>query len=164
MTDLPDDIETLKALIQKLLEENAQLKAENAELRRRLGLDSSNSHKPPSSDGYRKKTVKPGLPKAEKAKGGQAGHAGKTLKRVETPDHVKVHLPGQCTCCGRAFAPDEAHEIVQSRQVFDVPEPKLQVTEHRLAQVSCCGQAQCGVYPPYVTAAVQSTVRGHLRL
>lgn len=155
MTDLSDDIESLKALIQKLLEENAQLKAENAELRRRLGLDSRNSHKPPSSDGYRKKAVKPGLPKAEKAKGGQAGHAGKTLKRVETPEHVKVHLPGQCQCCGRPFAPDEAHEIVQSRQVFDLPEPKLDVTEHRLAQVVCCGRVQRGDYPPHVTAVVQ---------
>lgn len=53
MTDVPNDIESLKALIQKLLEENARLKAENAELRRRLGMDSSNSHKPPSSDGFR---------------------------------------------------------------------------------------------------------------
>lgn len=155
MTDLPDAIESLKALIQKLLEENAQLKAENAELRRRLGLDSRNSHKPPSSDGYRKKTVKPGLPKAEKAKGGQTGHAGKTLKRVETPDHVKVHLPGQCHCCGRPFLADEAENIVQSRQVFDVPEAKLNVTEHRLAQVTCCGLVQRGDYPPHVTAAVQ---------
>ena len=155
MTDLPHDIEALKALVQKLLEENAQLKAENAELRRRLGLDSGNSHKPPSSDGYKKKTVKPGLPKEGKAHGGQAGHAGKTLKRVETPDYVKVHRPGQCACCGRLFAPDEAHEIVQSRQVFDMPEPKLDVTEHRLAEVECCGLAQRGAYPPHVTAAVQ---------
>jgi len=83
MTNLPNDIGSLKALIQKLLEENAQLKAENTELRRRLGMDSNNSHKPPSSDGYGKKTVKPGLPKeGKRANGGQEGHPGKTLKRV----------------------------------------------------------------------------------
>lgn len=155
MTDLADDLESLKALIQKLLEENAQLKAENAELRRRLGMDSHNSHQPPSSDGYRKKTVKPGVPKEGKAKGGQAGHPGKTLKRVEKPDLIKVHLPEQCLCCGRPFGSDDAHEIVQSRQVFDLPEPKLDVTEHRLAEVACCGRVQRGEYPPYVTAAVQ---------
>ena len=72
MTDLPDDIESLKAIIQQLVAETERLKAENAELRRRLGLDSANSHKPPSSDGYQKKTIKPGLPQGEKqAKGGQ---------------------------------------------------------------------------------------------
>ena len=89
MTDLPNDIESLKALIKRLLEENMQLKAENAELRRRLGMDSSNSHKPPSSDGYKKKAVKPGLPKEKKgANGGQPGHKGNTLKRVEKSEHV----------------------------------------------------------------------------
>ena len=35
--------------------ENASLKLENAELRRRLDLNSENSSKPPSSDGLKKK-------------------------------------------------------------------------------------------------------------
>ena len=55
MQDLPDDPEQLKALIRQFCEENERLKAELAELRHRLGLDSTNSHKPPSSDGYKKK-------------------------------------------------------------------------------------------------------------
>ena len=82
MRDLPNDTESLKALVKQLLEKIAQLEAENGELRRRLGLDSSNtstgsvqrSHKPPSSDGYKKAPVKPGLPKDKaRAKGGQTG-------------------------------------------------------------------------------------------
>lgn len=155
MTDLPNDIEQLKALIKQLLEENAQLKAENAELRRRLGLDSNNSHKPPSSDGYKKAPVNPGLPKEKNGtKGGQKGHKGNTLKRVEKPDHVQTHIPGQCQCCGRQFSADEA-QVLQSRQVFDLPEPKLIVTEHRLGQVECCGLSQTGEYPLEVTASVQ---------
>lgn len=51
--------------------EVASLQAENAELRRRLGLNSSNSHKPPSSNGYGKKRVQPALPKEKRASGGQ---------------------------------------------------------------------------------------------
>jgi regulator of replication initiation timing len=42
------------AEIAQLKLENTKLQAENAELRRRLGMNSSNSHKPPSSDGYKK--------------------------------------------------------------------------------------------------------------
>lgn len=156
MKTLPDDIESLKAMIKPLLEENERLKAENAELRRRLGLDSTNSHKPPSRDGYQKKTVKPGVPKeGKRANGGQAGHQGNTLKRVAQPDPVQIHLPGQCSCCGRQFTPDEAYEVIHSRQVFDWPEPKLEVTEHRLGQRACCGMLQHGEYPADVTASVQ---------
>lgn len=156
MIQLPNDLDSLKALVKQLLEKIQQLEAENAELRRRLGLDSDNSHKPPSSDGYGKKTVKPGLPKdGKRAHGGQVGHSGKTLKRVEEPDRIELHLPGQCACCGRRFSAGDAHEVIQNRQVFDLPEPKLEVTEHRLGQIECCGRLQRGDYPPEVTASVQ---------
>jgi transposase len=46
--------EELIALIGALRAENAALKARIAELERRLGLNSSNSGKPPSSDGLKK--------------------------------------------------------------------------------------------------------------
>ncbi|WP_177217460.1 DUF6444 domain-containing protein [Thermoflexibacter ruber] len=47
----------LKEENSKLRMENAQLRPENAELRRRLDMNSGNSHKPPSSDGYKKKKI-----------------------------------------------------------------------------------------------------------
>jgi transposase len=154
MTELPNDIDQLKALIKQLQEKIERLEAENAELRRRLGLDSSNSDKPPSSDGY-KKPPSPGLPKEKTGtQGGQKGHKGNTLRRIEKPDQVQTHLPGQCQCCGRQFSADEA-QIMGSRQVFDLPEPQLLVTEHRIGQVECCGLLQSGEYPVEVTASVQ---------
>ena len=145
----------LQAENARLQAENTRLQAENAELRRRLGLNSQNSHKPPSSDGYRKKRIQPALPKEKKPLGGQAGHKGKTLRAVEKPDQVRLHLPERCAVCGRAISADEPHEVVSKRQVFDLPEPRLEVTEHRLGQIECCGRVQCGEYPPEVTASVQ---------
>jgi len=58
-------------------------------------LDSTTSR---SSDGYAKKTVKPGLPKAGKENGDQQGHQGQTLKRVAQPDQIKVHWPPGNAC------------------------------------------------------------------
>ena len=77
----------------RLRGENARLKAQEVELQRRLGMDSTNSSKPPSSDGYKKKTIKPAIAKAGKAPGGQKGHRGRALERVASADHVQVHLP-----------------------------------------------------------------------
>ena len=155
MKELPNDIDSLKGLTLELLEENKQLKTEIAKLRDRLGLNSGNSHKPPSSDGY-KKTTKPGIPKDVKhPRGGKKGHKGKTLKQVSNPEHVEVHLPEKCKCCGRIFTEKDKHQTVKSRQVFDIPDPKLEVTEHQIGQISCCGVQQHGEYPKEVTAPVQ---------
>jgi len=156
LVDLEAEVVRLQAEVVRLQAEVARLLAENDELRRRLEMNSQNSHKPPSSDGYRKKRIQPALPKGKKrAPGGQVGHKGKTLRQVEKADKVEIHLPKQCCLCERVIAADEAHEVVSKRQVFDLPEPKLEVTEHRLGQVECCGQPQCGEYPAYVTSSVQ---------
>jgi transposase len=121
-----------------------------------LDLNSDNSHKPPSSDGYRKKQVRPALPKGKKGvRGGQPGHRGKTLCQVEQADRVCVHLPERCAVCGRGITVDEGHTVVSRRQVFDLPVPKLEVTEHRLGCIECCGQKQAGEYPSTVRSSVQ---------
>jgi len=80
--------------------ENAALRAEVAELRRRLGKDSSNSSKPPSSDGLKTKPRVAGSLRGTSGKksGGQAGRKGDTLKPVETPDRVERHAAAVCRC------------------------------------------------------------------
>jgi transposase len=45
--------------------------------------------------------------------------------------------------------------VVGKRQVFDLPEPKLEVTEHQLGEITCCGVPQRGTYPETVKAVVQ---------
>ena len=58
------------------------LRARIAELERRLGLDSSNSGKPPSSDGLKKPPRVSNLrQRSGKRTGGQKGHPGETLRR-----------------------------------------------------------------------------------
>ena len=78
LSSLEAQIVRLQAEVADLRAENARLQAENIELKRRLGLNSQNSHKPPSSDGYRKKRARPAVPKEKKPLGGQPGHKGKT--------------------------------------------------------------------------------------
>lgn len=45
--------------------------------------------------------------------------------------------------------------MVGRRQVFDLPQPCLEVTEHRSGPIECCGRVQGGEYPHDVTAPVQ---------
>lgn len=104
--------------------------------------------------------MKPGLPKeGKRANGGWKGHEGKTLRRTEQPDYAAVHLPGRCFRCGRQFGTEEPCEVIGSRQVFDLPEPKLEVTEHRIGRIECCGMLHEGEYPADVTASVQARQR-----
>jgi transposase len=156
MSNLETQLAALLERIAALEAEVLHLKTENEELRRRLGLNSENSHKPPSSDGYRKKSVRPGLPKdGKKAVGGQKGHKGKTLRQVEKPGKVELHLPKTYSICGRNIAVEEEYQEIGQRQVFDLPDPQLEVIEHRLCAVECCGQVQNGAYPVHVKSSVQ---------
>ena len=112
-----------------------------AELLRRFGLNSTNSSKPPSSDGLQKKPRAPFSlrGKSGKASGGQEGHAGDTLRQVGDPDFVVQHEAGACGYCCSPLGPN-SKIAVEKRQVFDLPERLLLVTEHRASVHRC---AQC---------------------
>src|ERR1700689_3022386 len=154
-----------EAAIEALRAENALLRAENAalmgrlaELDRRLGLNSSNSGKPPSSDGLKKPSRISSLRESSGRKtGGQKGHPGETLCRVERPDATIDHYPETCAMCGEALTTAMASGHV-ARQVFDLPEPRpLIVTEHRAHGCRCaaCGTQTRAAFPEAVTAPVQ---------
>jgi len=83
-------------LIIQLMAQVARLTARVAELEARLGMNSANSSKPPSSDGYAKPTPKSLREKSGRKPGGQQGHAGTTLRQVAVPDAVEVHSPKWC--------------------------------------------------------------------
>ena len=64
-------------------------------------------------------------------------------------------LPKQCRVCQREFTRKDLRSWVASRQVFDLPAVRLRVTEHRLAEVCCCGQVHSGEFAAHVPASVQ---------
>jgi transposase len=151
-------IEALQVEIALLRAENAALTGRLAELERRLGLNSSNSGKPPSSDGLKKPPRVSSLrePSGKKT-GGQKGHPGTTLRRTETPDATIDHYPEACVACGEPLTAAMTTDHVV-RQVFDLPEPKpLIVTEHRAHDCRCaaCGTQTRAAFPEGVTAPVQ---------
>ena len=148
----------LQAEITLLRSQNTALMARIAELERRLGLNSSNSGKPPSSDGLKKPARVGSLrePSGKKT-GGQKGHPGETLRRTATPDVTVDHYPHACTTCGGALTAAMATDHV-ARQVFDLPEPQpLIVTEHRAHRCCCaaCGTQTRAAFPEGVAAPVQ---------
>jgi transposase len=150
--------EELIALIAAQAAEIAALKARLAELERRLGLNSSNSGKPPSSDGLKKPARVSSLrDRSGKKPGGQKGHKGETLRQVAAPDEIIDHYPLACAGCGTCL--DSSTSVGHSaRQVFDLPEPRpLVVTEHRAHDCRCtaCGTQTRAPFPDGVTAPVQ---------
>jgi transposase len=154
--------EELIALVGGQAAEIAALKARIIELERQLGLNSSNSGKPPSSDGLKKPArVRSLREKSKRKSGGQMGHKGETLRQTAEPEDIKDHFPPACAECGAALT----HEMAQghaARQVFDLPEPKpLIVTEHRAHSCRCaaCGAATRAAFPEGVNAPVQYGAR-----
>src|SRR5437660_1399485 len=154
--------EDLIVLIAALRAENAALKARLAELERRLELNSSNSGKPPSSDGLKKPARVSSLrERSGKKPGGQKGHKGKTLRQVADPNEVVNHYPPACSMCGVGLDPKTSAGH-SARQVFDLPQPQpLVVTEHRAHDCQCpaCGVKTRALFPDGVNAPVQYGAR-----
>jgi transposase len=134
----------------------AMLQARVAELERRLGKDSSNSSKPPSSDGLRKpaRAQRGADGRAEDRRPGkQPGAPGAHLAQVEEPDEVALYVPDRCGGCGADLAGAPVAGV-EARQVFDLPPLGLRVTEHRAERRRCaCGATTAGRFPEHARAA-----------
>ena len=129
----------------------------------RAAQNSTNSGKPPSSDGPGKPAPKSQRERGARASGGQPGHRGHTLQPVTDPDAVIIHALECCPCgcgCSLRDQPILAHEV---RQVFELPPHKLVVTAHRV-EVKLCpvsGRAVSAAFPPGVDAPTQYGARYH---
>jgi transposase len=158
MKSLPDldrlSVTEKDDLIRALFARVQELTAKVAELEGRLALNSRNSSKPPSTEGYAKPKPKSLRTPGQNPTGGQKGHEGYTLKKAERPDHIVIHAPPTlCDECGSLLL--EA-TVAETRQVFDLPPTHYEVTEHRVLEVRCaCGKRHRGAFPEGVNAPVQ---------
>jgi transposase len=161
---LPDTIEGCHQLLRQFIvlirhqqEQLDDMRSRFAALEARVNQNSQNSSRPPSSDFGKntpKNTTKPGIPKEKKDKGGQTDHKGNTLLKVEKPDEI-VQLGTPICDCGLLLDLSQA-QVAQTYQVFDLPVPKLYITEYqRLMQKCACGKTHLGAKPDFIHANVQ---------
>lgn len=134
------EVEALRKENRALKKENLELRRENTELKRRLGLDSSNSSKPPSSDPpsikYPRRIPSGGKPGKQK---GAKGHRRQFL----TPTVIIDHRPERCRHCGAVIENDvPVIGTYQRRQQVEIPPVEPLVTERRYHAIRClaCGK------------------------
>lgn len=118
-------------------------------LSNRVGLNSGNSSKPPSSDRNRKKQERI---KSRKKSGGQAGHVGSTLKQIEDPDDIEfLEIDRRTLPKG-----DYRDAGVEKRQIIDIDISRW-VVEYQAELVvnKTTGKHYTAAFPDGVSKAVQ---------
>ena len=140
--------------IEQLKEENERLRRQLADaekrivdLERQLALqkqNSTNSSKPPSSDGLAGAARPRGRrKKSRRTVGGQPGHRGAHRPQVpvERVDEIRPVLPAECGRCGEPLPQqlDHAHTIgaVHRHQVTEVPPIQAHIIEYQCHWVVC---------------------------
>jgi len=147
----------LVEIILALQEQVAILQQRFEVLETKLKKNSRNSSKPPSSDGLAKPKPKNLRTSTGRKSGGQPGHPGHTLKRVDNPDRTITLPVTDCTCGYESSLTDQPVLDYERRQVFELPEPKLEVTEYRAEIKRCprCGKTVTASFPETVNAPAQ---------
>jgi transposase len=166
---LAEERAALVAANQELVAERDELRQRNEELRRRLGLDSTNSSKPPSSDGLKRKRRTARSPERERQKrlgrrpGKQKGAPGRHRAPTTRPNRVVELLPAFCEKCSR-LVEHAGEEGMDTRQVMDLPPPSgLETTEYRAIKLRCaeCGHVTKPKFPEWAKAPVSYGPRMH---
>jgi transposase len=154
---LEDALALLAALRAEMAQQKALFEAQIAVLQaqlhealRRLQQNSSNSDKPPSSDGPGKKPS-PKKPPSGRPQGGQKGHKGSARSLVDNPDKVVPCKPDVCACCGLPLTGNDP--APERHQVTELPEVKPLVIEYQRHTLRCdgCGSSTKGAFPQGVS-------------
>ena len=106
VTDLKEAqllIDQLWLMINSLTEKVHSLEKQIKDQKGKLSKNSKNSSKPPSTDGYNKPDPKSQRKPSERSSGGQPGHKGSTLKKVDKPDSVEISHLDACSHCSASL-------------------------------------------------------------
>jgi transposase len=151
--DLQILIQTLLQKIEQLEARIKVLEAENVVLKNKK--NSNNSHIPPSQDQNRPRKNQSLREPTDKKAGGQPGHEGTTLECRCTVDETIKHSPEQCSSCGCNLS-NYAEQLVNTRQLIDIPTIVLKCTEHQVYKKQCsCGHTTISNFPKHVANPVQ---------
>ena len=99
----------LQVQLAEVVKLNHALEARIVDLEARLRSNSSNSSKPPSSDGYAKPAPKSRRRRSGRKPGKQPGAPGQHLAQVADPDVVVIHSPTRCSSCGGELSLEVAY-------------------------------------------------------
>jgi transposase len=148
--------------VARLLEQDNQIEALKKKIAS-LSQNSSNSSKPPSSDGpgVKRYPEKP-KPKGRKA-GGQKGHKGKKREILPPEEMDAIHYlyPADCEKCGSLLLAGPDSTITQRHQVTELPVIKPIMTEYRCHGTRCsCGHFNM-IQPPEEVAMSNFGPRVH---
>jgi len=132
ISELRIELSALRATVEILQQQNGELLA-------RTRQTSRNSSRPPSSDPP-SAPARPRQPASPRKRGAQPGH--KQHKRIMLPveevDELIEHRPTECPTCHTVLAPDLPDVAEpQRQQVWEIPDIKPHVAEHRYHQVDC---------------------------
>jgi len=149
ISSLNNTIEELNNTIEEL---NQRIK----ELTEQVGMNSRNSSKPPSSDGFKKPTPKSLREKTGKKPGGQFGHLGAHLSIVSEPDEIVTHVPLVCSGCPNHDNCVSRACVGETRSVVDAV-VTVKVTAHQTLVMDCplSGITHKGEFPEDIKAPVQ---------
>ena len=135
-----EERQIMAAQITQLQKQVREHQMEIERLQERVGKNSQNSSKPPSSDPPDMKPKPPKDKKGSKA-GGQPGHrgSGRKLKPLACVDQVIVSKPTECQACGVLLMGEDLQP--RRHQVAELPSVKPEIKEYQLHTLTClaCG-------------------------
>ena len=167
--ELADKVQEIRRQAEEIAQQQQQIadaerqiadaKRQIADLERQLALckqNSTNSSKPPSSDGLAGEPRERGRRKKSRRRvGGQPGHRGAHRPQVpaERVDEIRPVLPEQCQHCGHPL-PAQIEQVqtsgaVQRHQVTELPPIQARLIEYQCHRVVCpeCGESTRATVP-----------------